>query len=154
MQQEQPPQNTPLQSKQQYEYHFSEAAMRHYFYKPSQIYLWLLTVGTLVGMIGIGTVRILGPSLIILGLAFCAAGGIPLLIHYTDVPSDSEYTKWVSERSQPLYGKALQRLHLDESQCERIIEVQGGDLLFASTDKKIPRKGDSREASFEWLSPL
>lgn len=66
-------------------------------------------------------------------------GGVPLLA-YGEQPSDYAYASWVKERSQPLYKKALQRLHLDESQCESIIEIQGGLSSLLQLTKKFPEK--------------
>ncbi len=138
------------QNARQYQYNFTHREMRRYFYKPSLVYIWFLIFGVfllVIGMIGIqANIRSQGASLIVLGLIFLLGGGILFLIHYS-CPTDDQYAKWVSERSQPLYNKALQRLHLDESQCESIIEVQGGISSLLQLTKKFPEK----EIIVKWL---
>ncbi len=76
---------------------------------------------------------------LILGVVFFAWGGIPFLV-YTNCPNDQQYADWVIERSKPLYKAALQRLHIDESQCENIIEIQGGISSLHQLTKKFPNK--------------
>src|ERR1019366_8780384 len=62
-------------------------------------------------------------------------------IHYTQRPTDEQYERWVAERCEPLYKKALQRLHLDEKDdCESIIEVRGGISSLQQLTKKFPEK--------------
>lgn len=130
------PQNTPAS----YRHSFSESAMRHYFYKPPQIYLGLLIAGALICLIGLLTLNLFGGTFLIVGVILAAIGGVPLFAYYGDQPIDKQYTQWVSERSQPLYEKALQRLHLDESQCESIIELQGGFSSLLQLTRKFPEK--------------
>lgn len=66
---------------------------------------------------------------------------IPLYIHYTQRPTSEQYEGWVTERCEPLYSKALQRLHLDEKDdCESIIEVRGGISSIQQLTKKFPEK--------------
>jgi hypothetical protein len=96
-----------------------------------------LIFGTFLFIIGV-QLAFLGGVFIVLGLGFLFGGGIPLMIHYSNLPTDEQYAQWVSERSKPLYKKALQRLHVDESQCESIIEVQGGYSSVLQLTRKFP----------------
>lgn len=100
----------------------------------------LLFLGMVIGSSGlIGLV--LASPLIMFGLILFAVGGIPLFIHYTQRPTDEQYEKWVEERCEPLYSKALERLHLDEKDdCESIIEVRGGISSLQQLTKKFPEK--------------
>jgi hypothetical protein len=130
------PQNAPAH----YPQFLSESAMRHYFYKMPQAYLWLLIAGASISLIGLLVLNLFGNSFLIAGLILAAIGGIPLFVYYENRPTDEQYMQWVSERLQPLYKKALQRLHLDESQCENIIEIQGGFSSLLQLTRKFPEK--------------
>jgi hypothetical protein len=81
----------------------------------------------------------LTPFFLILGVGFLIWGGIPTLIH-SDRPTDDDYAKWIIERRQPLYTVALRRLHIDESQCESIIEMHGGISSLLQLTKKFTEK--------------
>lgn len=142
MQQEQRQQSALPQNRPQYQHSFTTQQMRYYFYKPSRTFLWLLIGGVFLFVVGLMALQAGFPGglFIILGLALAGGGGFPLLIHYGSRPTDDQYGQWVSERLQPLYKKALQRLHLDESQCESIIEVQGGISSLLQLTKKFPEK--------------
>ncbi len=129
------------QNGQRYTYNFTNRQMRHYFYKVPLLYKQLILLG-----VALCIAKFLLPSLsefstfsLILGVVFLVWGGIPFLI-YTDCPSDQQYADWVIERSKPLYKAALQRLHIDESQCENIIEIQGGISSLHQLTKKFPNK--------------
>jgi hypothetical protein len=97
-------------------------------------------------MLGVVVGNLSGPTfpfflILGVGLGLFFGGGIPLYAHYSERPTDDQYAKWVIERSQPLYKTALQRLHIvDESQCESIIEVQGGISSLLQLTKKFPEK--------------
>src|SRR5262249_16260332 len=148
----------------QYRESFTDTQMRHYFYKVPPIYIWLFFIGVLVSTIG--TILALNaansaassqsypyyaassppsffgsfPMYIVgLGVVLLLWGGIPLLAN-SDRPNSEEYRRWIIKKSQPLYKKALQRLHLDESQCESIIEIQGGISSLQQLTKKFPEK--------------
>jgi hypothetical protein len=90
-----------------------------------------------VGALGLA----MGTPFFMFSLFPLAIGGIALLIHYTQRPTSEQYEKWVAERSEALYSKALQRLHLDEKDdCKCIIEVQGGISSLLQLTKKFPEK--------------
>ena len=137
---------------------FSESQMKHYFQKAPSFYMWLFVIGLVIGILGIIIVGISSQSsyyssypgssptmnpfaifLMISGGVLLAWGGISFLV-YEDKPTDQEYANWVAARSKPLSSKALQRLHLDESQCESIVEVQGGFSSLLQFTKKFPEK--------------
>jgi hypothetical protein len=136
-------QNLQQQSRRGYQHNFTEAQMRHYFYKPSNTYRWLMLSGIVLGVFGILLAGILGSQavyLIILGVGFFIWGGI-LFGMYSDRPTDEQYANWVAERSKALYETARQRLHIvDESECERIIEVQGAISSLLQHKQKFPEK--------------
>lgn len=143
---------------------FSEAQMKHYFYKVPPFYIRLLWIGLAILVLGIILAVIFSsqtPSyynsytgtysggssginpfallLMISGGVCLVWGGIPA-IAYEDKPTDQQYSQWYWERLTPLYNKALQRLHLHESQCENIIEVRGGISSLLQLTKKFPEK--------------
>lgn len=141
-----PPQNMQGQGQgQKYQYNFDEKKMRRYFYPPANVFMWIFGIGVVLLLLGILIASVpyvgaLGIPFILWGLVLGAIGGIPLLIHYTQRPTPSQYEGWVYERSQPLYDIALKRLHLDISQCKSIIEVQGGISSLIRLTKKFPEK--------------
>ena len=116
--------------------------MRNYFYKPSKIYIWLMVIGAFVLLLAIPSSSFGGGAFfIIMGLGLLAAGGVPLFTYLSGRPTDEQYAQWVSERFQPLYNVALQRLHIpDEKKCERIIKVEGGISSLQQLTKKFPEK--------------
>lgn len=133
----QPYQHQPSQStQQQYQYRFTPDQMRRYFNKPSWSNLW--------GLLIIGAILLVFLFIFVftipLGIVLMIVGLIRVLRYYIGLPTDDEYAKWVSERSQPLYSKALQRLHLDESQFESKAEIQGGISSLLQLTKKFPEK--------------
>ncbi len=140
------------QTNQRFQYNFSEKQMRRYFSKPARIWIWLVWLGVFAFLFGIivgGTVgaatggigAALGVPFIIFGIMFFIVGGIPILLHYARRPSEDQYSKWVFERSQPLYYTAIQRLHIDlESQRPTVVEVEGGISSLVRLAKKFPEK--------------
>lgn len=133
------PQNTPQQPGRRFQYNFTSKQMRRYFYNLSMVFIGLLIAGAFLLLLGIA-IPLVGVVFIVFGLIIAAIGAVPLIIHYSSRPSDEQYAKWVSERSQSLYRTALQRLHLDESQCERVIKVEGGISSLQQLTKKFPEK--------------
>jgi len=139
------PQNVQQPTRPRYQYGFTESQMKRYFYKPRSIYLWLFGLGggflSVFGIILTNSffTQQLGTFLLFLGLGLLICLGIIYGI-YADRPTDELYERWVTERSQVLYKIALQRLHLHESQCESIIEVQGGISSLLQLTKKFPEK--------------
>ncbi len=139
------------QQRQQYKYNFTEKQMRRYFYPASKVFLWILlaggaflvmgvligsTIGAMNALVGAG----IASPFFFVGVPLVCVGGIPLYIHYTQRPTPDQYTGWVLERSQSLYKTAFQRLHLDESQCQSVVEVQGGISSLLQLTKKFPEK--------------
>ena len=138
------PQNVQQPTRPRYQYDFTEAQMKHSFYKLGSMYLWLLVLGGLITAFGIMLnsnyfTQQLATFFIVSGIGLLICGGIIYGI-YADRPTDELYERWVTERSQVLYKIALQRLHLHESQCESIIEVQGGISSLLQLTKKFPEK--------------
>jgi len=108
------------------------------------MYTWLVILGAILLFLIITSGSFMGAAstpFLVLGLALLAIGGIPLFIHYTQRPSSEQYERWVAERSQSLYGIAIQRLHiLDETLCTSIVEVQGAISSVVQLAKKFPEK--------------
>jgi len=131
-------QNTHQQNRQKYQFNFTDVEMYHYFHKPSVVYMWLLILGAALCLFGLIFLPLLY-YLLLPGIGLLTWGGTSLLA-YSQRPKDEEYAAWVFERSQSLYNTALQRLQLDESQCESIIEVQGGISSLLQLTKKFPEE--------------
>lgn len=135
-------QNIHQQNEKRYRFNFTNEQMYHYFHEPSVVYVWLLLLGAALCLFGFTlllTSDPLSPYILIPGMGLLTWGGAYLFAHYQR-PKDEEYATWVLKRSQSLYNTALQRLQLDESQCESIIEVQGGISSLLQLTKKFPEK--------------